>query len=309
MLSKLNTFAVRYLRADRVLQYLPAYKHTIGKMHSKPQIIQKSNISIHILPALQDNYMYMVIDNSTKEAVVVDPADAKTVISYLSQNPDITLKAVLATHHHWDHVGGVLDLLKNLEAQNPKNKIPVFGGDSRCDGITKIIDKSDPVVKITENLKFDVHFTPCHTQGHVCFYHSDSKIVFTGDTLFIGGCGRFFEGTAPEMNIALNKKLASLPDETDVFCGHEYTLSNLKFALHVEPDNENLEEYFKECEGKRLENKPTIPGKIGKEKEINPFMRVASSESLIKLAKDFDDSVETSDDVMRVIREMKDTFK
>jgi len=302
MLGRLTTFAVRYLRADRFQQYLPSYKHTIGKMHSKPTVIQKSKLSVHILPALQDNYMYMVIDNNSKEAVLIDPADAKTVQSYLDQNPEIKLKAVLATHHHWDHCGGILELIKTLP-------VPVYGGDSRCDGLTNMIKKSDPVVTITENLKFKVHFTPCHTQGHVCFYHESEKIVFTGDTLFLGGCGRFFEGTAPEMNTALNTKLASLPDETAIFCGHEYTLSNLKFALHVEPDNEELEEYYKLCESKRLSNEPTIPGSIGKEKEINPFMRVGSSDSLMKLAKEVDDSVTSSDDVMRVIRGMKDNFK
>lgn len=304
MLGRLTTFAVRYLYADRIVRFLPSYKHSIGKMHSKPKIVQKSNISVHVLPALSDNYMYMVIDNKTQEAVIIDPADAKTVQSYLEQNPEIKLKAILATHHHWDHVGGVLEIVKNSPG------IPVYGGDSRCDGLTNMIQKSDPNVKITENLQFKVHFTPCHTQGHVCFYHESEGVVFTGDTLFLGGCGRFFEGTAVEMNEALNVKLASLPDETEVFCGHEYTLSNLKFALHVEPDNEKLEEYYKVCENKRLAGEPTIPGSIGQEKEVNPFMRVGSSGSLMKLAKEVGgDEVESSDDVMRVIRGMKDSFK
>merc|ERR1711997_889783 len=115
----------------------------------------------------------------SKEAVIIDPADATTVHTYLSQNPEIKLKAILATHHHWDHVGGVLDILKVFK------NIPVYGGDTRCDGITNMIEKSNPVVKITENLKFQVHFTPCHTQGHVCFYHESEKIVFTGDTFFL----------------------------------------------------------------------------------------------------------------------------
>merc|ERR1719483_920385 len=250
-------------------------------------------MKIRILPALSDNYMYLLVDNDTKEAAIVDPVDPDSVIKAVEEE-GVKLTTLLTTHHHWDHAGGNADLIKRVPG------LTVFGGDDRIDGVTRMVKHGDELK--VGSLNIQCIFTPCHTTGHICYYvtKNTDKAVFTGDTLFLGGCGRFFEGTAVEMNQALNVELASLPDETEVFCGHEYTLSNLKFALHVEPDNEKLEEYYKVCEGKRLAGEPTIPGSIGQEKEINPFMRVGSSGSLMKLAKEVGgDGVESSDDVMR----------
>lgn len=151
--------------------------------------------------------------------------------------------------------------------------------------------------------------TPCHTKGHICYYVTDanggSKAVFTGDTLFLGGCGRFFEGDGAQMNEALNVKLAQLPDETKVYCGHEYSIQNLTFGNHVEPNNEVIKAKLTWCQSKRNETpaKPTVPSTIGEEKEINPFMRV--SQPSVRQLSGKDNDIDT----MTFVRTLKDNFK
>lgn len=147
-----------------------------------------------------------------------------------------------------------------------------------------------------------------HFQGHICYFvqtpASDDKVVFTGDTLFLSGCGRFFEGTAEQMYSALVEKLSKLPDETKVFCGHEYSLQNLKYAQHVEPSNETIAAKIEWCKQKRAASEPTVPSTIGEEKQINPFMRV-DTEVVQQFSKVLGDPIQT----MTVIRKIKDTFK
>jgi len=301
MLNAISAFSVRYLRADRILQYLPSVKANFGKMHSFPTVHKFDLVTVQLIPTLGDNYTYLVVDNVSNKSILIDPADGQLCKKILSENQDLDLSAILATHHHWDHVGGIADILTEYP------NVPVYTSDSRVPETTHDISDVSQI-EITERLKFDVLHTPCHTKTHVCYYHNADKLVFTGDTLFIAGCGRFFEGTPEEMDNALNKVLGSLPDETKVFCGHEYTLSNLKFAGSVEPDNEDILEFNKKCkECRKLDPpNPTIPSTILQEKKINPFMRLHNVQIKESVgAGGIEDNIE----IMRLIRLKKDNFK
>jgi len=268
--------------------------------HCASQVVHQDRMKVKILPALSDNYMYLIIDDSTNEAGIVDPVEPETVLEAV-KNENVNLTTVLTTHHHWDHAGGNKKLLQL------KPGLHVVGGDDRIDEVTQKVTQGDQL-KIG-NLNVQCFFTPCHTTGHICYYLTDekgeSKAVFTGDTLFLGGCGRFFEGNGEQMNEALNVKLASLPDETKVYCGHEYSIQNLTFGHHVEPENETIKAKLEWCKKLRSSDpaQPTIPSTIGEEKEINPFMRV-SHPNVRKLSQK-DSDVET----MTFVRTMKDNFK
>jgi len=267
--------------------------------HSSQRSIDMADMSVKILPALSDNYMYLIICNQTKEAAIVDPVNPETVLEAV-KSEDVNLKSILTTHHHWDHAGGNEKLVSLFG-----KSLTVYGGDDRIGALNKKVAQDD-TFKIG-NLDVSCLFTPCHTTGHICYFVQtparDYKAVFTGDTLFLGGCGRFFEGTAEQMYSALIEKLSKLPDQTDVYCGHEYTLQNLKYANHVEPDNEAIKEKIEWAKAKRAASEPTVPSTIAEEKQINPFMRV-DSDSVQKFAKS-NDPIET----MSIIRKIKDNFK
>lgn len=186
-----------------------------------------SSMNVKILPALSDNFMYLITDPSTNEAAIVDPVDPESVIAAV-KNEGVKLSKVLTTHHHWDHAGGNEKLVTLFK----DNVLEVFGGDQRIGALTNQVKHGDKF-KIG-NLDVTCMHTPCHTSGHICYYIEapfGEKAVFTGDTLFLGGCGRFFEGTAEQMYSALVEKLGSLPDATKVFCGHEYAYDLVNFAL------------------------------------------------------------------------------
>lgn len=267
--------------------------------HSQQSSQDFKAMDVKILPALQDNYMYLIVDKETKEAAIVDPVEPKTVLKAVDEH-GVKLTTILTTHHHWDHAGGNEDLVKLHPG------LEVYGGDDRITALTK---------KAEHNTKFNIGklniqclFTPCHTSGHICYYvtapdDNNDSAVFTGDTLFLGGCGRFFEGTAEQMHKALIEVLGQLPDSTKVFCGHEYSLQNLKFAAHVEPDNEDIKKKISWSQSMRENNMPTVPSTISEEKLYNPFMRVTEP-SIMKHAKK-NDAIET----MRAIRLEKDSFR
>ncbi|XP_063825110.1 hydroxyacylglutathione hydrolase, mitochondrial isoform X1 [Ostrinia nubilalis] len=279
--------------------YFQALVRNQREAHSAIEHLQYKNMDVKILPALQDNYMYLIVDKATKEAAIVDPVDPGAVLKAVEEQ-GVNLTTVLTTHHHWDHAGGNADLVK----QHPG--LQVYGGDDRIGALTK---------KVQHNTRFNVGnlnvqclFTPCHTSGHICYFVSapeegNDPAVFTGDTLFLAGCGRFFEGTADQMHQALINILSGLPDQTKVFCGHEYTLQNLKFASHVEPTNEEIKKKMEWSKDMREKGKPTVPSTIAEEKLYNPFMRVNQS-SVMKFAKS-NDEIET----MKIIRLHKDNFK
>ena len=189
---------------------------------------------IEAIPAFSDNYIWIIVKND--EAAIVDPGDASVVEDFLKKK-NLKLKNILITHHHFDHTGGVLELIKNW---NPE----VFGPKGgHIKGIDNALEENDSLKILDSN--FIVYETPGHTLDHIAFYSKDLDALFCGDTLFSGGCGRLFEGTPNQMFESL-KKFSDLPDETKVFCAHEYTLSNLKFALEVEPNNNDLLNYYNE---------------------------------------------------------------
>ncbi len=223
------------------------------------------------VPQLADNYAYLVIDPTTREAGVVDCAEAAPVLAEIERNA-AHLTAVLATHHHFDHVGGNLDLL----AATPGLRVYGSAGDApRIPGITHRVRDGDPVE--IGSVRGRVIMIPAHTSGHVAYHFPDARTVFTGDTLFAGGCGRLFEGDAAQMMASLGR-LAALPDDTRVYCGHEYTEKNLRFAAELEPGNRTLGEKLRRVQALRREGRPTVPTTVGEEKETNPFLRTGSPE-------------------------------
>lgn len=217
------------------------------------------------LPAFADNYIWLM--QHQHRALVVDPGDARVVLQWLQKEPGVQLDTILVTHHHADHTGGLQDLVQATGARVvgpameklPVPHTPVREGDQIAWG----------------PLAWQVIDVPGHTAGHVAYWaqpEGESPVLFCGDTLFSGGCGRIFEGTAEQMLDSLDR-LAALPADTLVCCAHEYTLSNLRFALAVEPDNRKLAEYESHCRQLRAQGKPTLPCRLGQEREINPFLR------------------------------------
>ncbi|KAH8179619.1 metallo-beta-lactamase superfamily protein [Sarocladium implicatum] len=253
--------------------------------------------SIPMWVGSSNNYAYLVVDDKTKDAVIIDPANPPEVAPILKEatgSGKIKLTAIVNTHHHWDHAGGNKDLIKQLGVEN----LEIIGGKD-CDGVTRT-PKHGESFKIGDINVKSVH-TPCHTQDSICYYMEDAtgKAVFTGDTLFTGGCGRFFEGNAEEMHEALNKRLAALPDDTKVYSGHEYTKANVKFGSSVlQTDAVKKLESFAE------NNKETTGAfTIGDEKKHNVFMMVEHPE--IQKATGETEPVS----VMAKLREMKNNFK
>jgi hydroxyacylglutathione hydrolase len=223
------------------------------------------------VPQLSDNYAYLVIDPGSREAAVVDCAEAAPVLGEVERRR-VRLVAVLATHHHFDHVGGNLDLL----AAVPGLRVYGSADDApRIPGITHRVRDGDAVE--VGSLRGRVIMIPAHTSGHVAYHFPDQAAVFTGDTLFAGGCGRLFEGDAGQMMRSLGR-LSTLADATRVWCGHEYTEKNLRFASELEPRNRPLAEKLARVQALRREGRPTVPSTIGEEKATNPFLRTDSPE-------------------------------
>ncbi|XP_036164559.1 hydroxyacylglutathione hydrolase, mitochondrial isoform X2 [Myotis myotis] len=214
----------------------------LGLLHHtdlrKSLTVEQDAMKVELLPALTDNYMYLIIDDDTKEAAIVDPVQPQKVVE-MAKKHGVKLTTVLTTHHHWDHAGGNEKLVK-LEPG-----LKVYGGDDRIGALTHKVTHLSTLQVGSLNVK--CLSTPCHTSGHICYLvskpgSSEPSAVFTGDTLFVAGCGKFFEGTADEMYRALIEVLGRLPPDTRVYCGHEYTINNLKFARHVEPSNTAIQE-------------------------------------------------------------------
>jgi hydroxyacylglutathione hydrolase len=261
------------------------------------------------IPTLGDNYTYLVIDESSGQAAVVDAPESEPVVKKVEEL-GVQLSLVLSTHHHWDHSGANPELAKRYGA-------PVYGHSSDSDRIpafTNGLDEGD-TVKVGD-LEADVLFIPAHTKGHIAYVFPGA--VFCGDTLFAGGCGRLFEGTPAMMHEALNVKLSALPDDTQVLCGHEYTESNLRFALAVEPGNAALQKKMEWVQSRRAgkaadwhdatDAEMTVPSTIGEERATNPFMRVDSPEIQASLAEHYGSSDSDPVTVLGRIREMKDNF-
>ena len=232
-------------------------------------------MQVTIIPCLQDNYSYLVIDDSNNSAYVVDPGEASPIINFL-YNKNIKLKYILNTHHHHDHIGGNKELKEKFGS-----RVVGFKEDSnRIPGIDILLE--DNQIWKAENFKAKIIHIPGHTSGHICFHFFQEKFIFTGDTLFSLGCGKIFEGTYKEMFESLNK-IKSLPEETKIYCGHEYTLANSKFCMIHDPKNLNLKKKIEKIKKKINDGLPTIPSTIKDELECNIFLRAKNFESFSKL--------------------------
>lgn len=252
------------------------------------------------VPAFSDNYIW--VWHNGQRALVVDPGESDGVVQWLARQ-GLRLDAILITHHHADHTGGVAALREATGARvigpafepMPEPLQRVSGGES-----VEVLGQ-----------RFDVLDVPGHTAGHIAFYGPDvpgGPLLFCGDTLFSAGCGRLFEGSPAQMLDSLTR-LAALPDATRVCCTHEYTLSNLRFALAVEPGNAALARYAEHCQQLRTRNLPTLPSSIGLEKQINPFLR-SREPALTQAALGHDPATTTEAvSVFATLREWKNTFK
>ena len=230
---------------------------------------------IEIIPCLQDNYSYLIIDESNNSACVVDPSESQPIISFL-ENKNIKLKYILNTHHHYDHIGGNLDL-KNKYG----SKIIAFKGDmDRIPEIDIFVEDNQTWKK--DNFEANVYHIPGHTSGHIAFHFFKEKKIFTGDTLFSLGCGRIFEGTYEQMFNSLNK-IKKLPKETKIYCGHEYTLQNSIFCLSQDSKNLKLQDKIVEIKRKLKKGLPTVPTILGEEIECNIFLKAKNIKSFSKL--------------------------
>ena len=232
-------------------------------------------MNIEIIKCLKDNYSYLIIDEKTKSACVVDPSEAKPIINYIEKNK-IYLKFILNTHHHYDHVGGNKDLKIKYNA-----KVIGFEGDK--DRIPEIdICLKDRESWKNKNFEFKIFHIPGHTSGHICFNFFKEKLLFTGDTLFSLGCGRIFEGTYEQMFNSL-ELIKSFSLETKIYCGHEYTLKNSDFCSIHDKENSKLNEKILSIKEKLNKGLPTIPSTLKEELETNIFLRCNSIENFSKL--------------------------
>lgn len=255
-------------------------------------------MKVTIIPCLSDNYAYLIVDEETGDAAVVDASEAGPVRKAIERE-GVRISAILSTHHHYDHVGGNEELAAEYG-------VPVYGGqkdEGRLAGLTRPLAHDDTVS--VGNAKARVLHIPGHTLGHIAYAFPGH--VFTGDTLFFAGCGRLFEGTPEMMAESLMTKLGGLPDDTRVYCGHEYTANNLEFALSMEPGNVRAREVLEEVKAKRKAGEPSIPSTIGLEKAVNPFMRVSSEEIQKRVREQHSDARDPVEIFARV-REMKDNF-
>jgi hydroxyacylglutathione hydrolase len=253
------------------------------------------HILIKPILAFNDNYIWAMINEENGHCAVVDPGDARPVLAFLSEHA-LTLEAILITHHHADHVGGVKTLIDTFD-------VPVYAPKKEPFPRSIAVSEGDTVCLDQLGVSFSVLDLPGHTRGHVAYY--TPAFVFCGDTLFSGGCGRLFEGT-PEQFYDSLQKLAQLPDSTKLYCAHEYTVSNLKFAHAVEPDNEALIAYQHHCAERRAHNKPTLPSTMALEKQINPFLR-CDQPTVIAAAKQHG-ATDSPVSVFHTLRQWKDHF-
>jgi hydroxyacylglutathione hydrolase len=254
-------------------------------------------IQITALPAFTDNYIWLLQDPDTRRCAVVDPGDAAPVQAWLAANRQWTLSDILITHHHHDHVGGVEQLKKATQAK-------VYGPASENIPARDVALKDNDRIHVLGH-DFDVIAVPGHTLGHIAYYHPG--LLFCGDTLFAAGCGRLFEGTPQQMYTSLSR-LAALPEDTKVYCTHEYTLSNLRFAAAVEPGNPDTLERLATVTRQREEGVITLPSTVALERRTNPFLR--TSETSVKEKADERTGTHNSapDMVFAVLRAWKDKF-
>jgi len=256
-------------------------------------------IQVEPVPAFQDNYIWLIIQTDNQRVAIVDPGDAIPVLQYLRAR-GLSPVAILITHHHRDHTGGVLELQAHF-------RIPVYGPAAETiPGCSHALGEGDQVDMPELGLRFQILAMPGHTVGAIAYY--GASMVFVGDTLFMSGCGRLFEGTAAQMHNSLGR-LATLPDDTQVYCAHEYTLANLKFARTVEPGNPDILLRIERCEARRAASLPTVPGTIGLEKLTNPFLRTYVPQVISAAEHHSQQKPAGAIEVFAILRNWKDHFK
>lgn len=256
-------------------------------------------IRIDALPAFNDNYLWLLQDAASRRCAVVDPGDAAPVLAWLAEHPDWQLVDILVTHHHFDHVGGIETLKAATGAR-------VLGpADEKIPGRDLGLSDDDSIEVL--GLTFRVMAVPGHTLGHIAYHQTDQRLLFCGDTLFAGGCGRLFEGTPQQMHRSL-ARLAALPGETLVYCTHEYTLSNLRFAQAVEPNNPHVVARLAEVSRWREAGRISLPSSIELERASNPFLRTAEPEVIRSAERRDDRRHDEPSAVFASLRAWKDQF-
>ena len=248
--------------------------------------------------ALEDNYIWCISNPESKYCVIVDPGEAEPVLKHFKKS-DLTLEAILITHHHWDHTHGLQGILEHIDAR-------VYApATEHVYGKTAGLSHDDILDVPHVRLEFTVLSVPGHTSGHIAFY--TPGMLFCGDTLFTGGCGKIFEGTAEQMHDSL-MKLAALPDDTMIYCGHEYTEDNLRFSHAVEPTNDDIKKRLEETIELRKQGLPTVPAPLSIEKRTNPFLRVNDPNVIVAAESHSSRKLKTPTEVFQVLREWKDHF-
>ncbi len=255
-------------------------------------------VNILTIKAFADNYIWLIKDSQSEHCILVDPGDAYPVLQVL-ESQQLIVDAVLLTHHHNDHIGGVKALLsardEHIEIYSKEQLFPQ----------SQLVTEGQSLTFFEGRFSLTVMEVAGHTLDHVAYYNDD--LVFCGDTLFSGGCGRIFEGSYEQMFTSLTR-LASLAEATRVYCAHEYTQQNLTFALQVEPDNKALLDYIQQVSKKRQQGLPTIPSTIGLEKRINPFLRCQEVTLLNSLQKQLAQPLTSPTACFRALRAYKDRF-
>jgi hydroxyacylglutathione hydrolase len=255
-----------------------------------------STFDVVALRAFSDNYMWTIRDAG--RAAVVDPGEARPVLDFLRREK-LELVAILNTHHHADHVGGHAELLSQY-------KVPVFGPhDERIPDVSQRLADGECMTLPHFGLEFEVMEIPAHTRSHIAFY--GAGMLFSGDTLFAAGCGRLFEGTPQQMHDSLSK-LMRVPDDTRVYCGHEYTLSNVRFAKAADPGNAALDALEIRAQKLRDQNLPTLPSDIGQEKATNPFVRCTQPAVITSASQHAGKPLNDAVSVLAALREWKNNF-
>lgn len=251
------------------------------------------------LPAFDDNYIWVIESPNDSSIAVVDPGDAEVVEHYLNRS-NRTLAAILITHHHRDHTGGV-------DSLNAKYSVPVYGSsESKFPGVTSPMSDGDSIELFGETLS--IKAVPAHTLDHIAYLvKGDTPQLFCGDTLFLAGCGRLFEGSADQMLQAMDY-FASLPDSTEVYCTHEYSLANLAFAKATDPANSVIDQTITRCEQLRADNRPTLPSSIGLERQINPYMRTRETALIHSASQYAKQTLSAGVETLAVLREWKNSF-
>ena len=256
-------------------------------------------IKIDALPAFSDNYIWLLQDPEQRRCAVVDPGDAAPVEAWLAAHPDWQLSDILITHHHFDHVGGIerLKALSGARVLGPaKEQIP---------GRDQALGEGDQVEVLGQ--VFSVIEVPGHTLGHIAYHQAQQHWLFCGDTLFAAGCGRLFEGSPEQMHHSLSR-LAALADQTQVFCTNEYTLSNLRFAIAVEPQNRQIQQRLEQVTAWREAGRMSLPSTLALERATNPFLRSAETEVQRQIDNRNGPMTRTNEQVFAALRAWKDKF-